>query len=555
MGNNCGHQGHLCRESTDQSAEISVSEDFTSSEDETHHHEEEHRPDAEANDLVLRIRACLGLQKPPERQYTVFVPKDELLKAKRDTAVHHKVLTADTSGKSIDAEYLVQDKNVLGTGGYATVCKGLEKRTGHTRAIKRIMKSMIPDRKRLQQEIEVMLALDHPNIIKLFQTFEDSRCIYLVMELCTGGELFDRIIEVGHLTEPDAATIMQQILRAIFYCHEHGICHRDLKPENFLFQDKSPIQGNTLKCIDFGIAGTFNASKPRDQPFRTKTGTPFYVAPEVLSQWGQYGPACDLWSCGVIAYILLSGTPPFQGKNDQETLQKVSNGAFQFPKQYFGSVSEPAKELIKKLLVKDVSKRMTAVEALAHPWITTAAVRVAAPPIRQGIVDSLRNFRSTNKMKKVALQVVARHIDEDKIHQLRDIFLSLDTNGDGMLTLKELSDGLQSANLNLGSLKEELRQVVAEIDADGSGEIDYSEFLAATLEEKQYVDESACWAAFRVFDKDGDGRITLKELQQVLNKDLAQKMSEDNLQQLMNEVDADGDGGIDFEEFMAMMRR
>merc|ERR1719334_1449185 len=152
--------------------------------------------------------------------------------------------------------------------------------------------------------------MDHPNIIKLFETFEDHRNIYLVMELCSGGELFDRIIATGHFSEKEAAVLMQQIIRAVYYMHENSICHRDLKPENFLFMTKDPIESNYLKIIDFGLSCKFSP----DKVMETKAGTPYYVAPQVLS--GKYDHQSDIWSCGVIMYVLLCGYPPFFGDTD-----------------------------------------------------------------------------------------------------------------------------------------------------------------------------------------------------------------------------------------------
>ncbi|CAE8588222.1 unnamed protein product [Polarella glacialis] len=222
-----------------------------------------------------------------------------------------KAMIADNSGKNVDAYFHIDRKSVLGTGGFATVCLATTKTTGRKLAVKCILKAKIPDKARLADEIKTMLALDHPNIIKLFQTFEDSKQIYLVMELCAGGELFDVIVAQDKVSESDAAIIMQQMFRAVNYMHEAGVCHRDIKPENFLFTQKGvPIKSNTLKIVDFGIAAVFEARKAS---FTSRLGTPFYVAPEVLARGARYNEKADLWSCGVILYVLLSGQLPFKG--------------------------------------------------------------------------------------------------------------------------------------------------------------------------------------------------------------------------------------------------
>merc|ERR1719199_1603179 len=189
--------------------------------------------------------------------------------------------------------------------------------------------------------------MDHPNIIKLFESFEDHRNIYLILELATGGELFDRIIETGHFTEVQAAIVMQQILRGIFYMHEIKLTHRDLKPENFLFQTKDPIEKCTLKIIDFGLSCKFGEGAV----LTTKAGTPYYVAPQVLQ--GRYDQASDLWSCGVIMYVLLCGYPPFYGETDSEVLNKVRSGRFSFGSSCWRAVTQDAKDLIRELIKMD----------------------------------------------------------------------------------------------------------------------------------------------------------------------------------------------------------
>merc|ERR1719454_1896954 len=194
----------------------------------------------------------------------------------------------DNQGKL--TEFYDMDKKKLGEGSYGSVCKGTNKSTGAPRAIKSISKEHMKNIERFKQEIAIMKIMDHPNIIKLFESFEDHRNIYLVMELCMGGELFDRIIDAGHFTEVQAATLMQQIIRAIYYMHENHVVHRDLKPENFLFTTKESIEKNLLKIIDFGLSCKFEAG----QVLTTKAGTPYYVAPQVLA--GKYDHLSDMWS-------------------------------------------------------------------------------------------------------------------------------------------------------------------------------------------------------------------------------------------------------------------
>merc|ERR1719313_1083630 len=219
----------------------------------------------------------------------------------------------------IDENYKM-DKKELGRGTYGSVSKGKNKVTGIVRAVKAINKKSLPDPARFAQEIEVMRALDHPNIVKLYETYEDARNVYLVMELCTGGELFDRIIEANYFSERVAAFLIRQVLSAVFYMHTQSIAHRDLKPENFLLGNEKSVEEAPLKIIDFGLSKRFEAGSP----MTTKACTPYYVAPEVLD--GSYNEKCDVWSLGAIMYILLCGAPPFFGDSDPEVLRKVKKG-------------------------------------------------------------------------------------------------------------------------------------------------------------------------------------------------------------------------------------
>ena len=199
----------------------------------------------------------------------------------------------------------------LGKGGYGKVYEVKNKKSGEIRACKHLSKLSIKNLEKFEREINILIKTDHPNIIKLYEVFESQRSLYLVMEECKGGEIFDRIIE--HIqnkqmySEKDAAEMFQQVMSSIEYCHNNGICHRDLKPENLLYLNKGPEKNNPIKVIDFGLSQVIS----QDKKLTTKVGTAYYVAPEILQ--GDYTEKCDIWSAGVILYIFLSGDPPFNG--------------------------------------------------------------------------------------------------------------------------------------------------------------------------------------------------------------------------------------------------
>jgi len=482
-------------------------------------------------------------------------PVDGPRKSVRVRTEHLKEVQDGGFGKAqfiLDRPGRIQDvynmeKRQIGEGSYGTVCKGVHKSTGVTRAIKTMSKAKMKHVERFQREIAIMKIMDHPNIIKLFETFEDHHNIYLAMELCSGGELFDRIIQASQFNEKDAAIVMQQMLRAIFYLHEQHICHRDLKPENFLFQSKDPIENNVLKLIDFGLSAKFTDGGTMS----SRAGTPYYVAPQVLA--GKYNHLCDMWSAGVIMYVLLSGAPPFFGHTDQEVLAKVKQGHLTFNSRDWRGISEDAKELVRTLVKMDPKDRLNAEQALNHSWIRDRAPQASNVPLPANFVSKLRSFRCRSKFAKAVLHVIASQLNEGQIKSLRETFLSLDSNGDGLLTLSELKGGLSQAGIT--ELPQDLKEILEGIDADGSGVIDYTEFLAATIEKRQYIQEDVCWTAFRVFDVNGDGKITPAELRTVLNNGNMDSVVDINATvDLLKEVDRNGDGAIDFKEFMGMMR-
>jgi len=455
--------------------------------------------------------------------------------------ISHSQFIVDNPGKVM--EFYEIEKKKLGEGSYGSVSKAKNKSTAQVRACKSISKAQMKNVDRFKQEIAIMKMMDHPNIVKLYETFEDHRNIYLIMELCIGGELFDRIIEVGHFDERQAAVLMQQIIRAIYYMHENKVCHRDLKPENFLFMSKDAIDKNLLKIIDFGLSCQYT----QGQVLTTKAGTPYYVAPQVLA--GKYDHQSDMWSTGVIMYVMLCGYPPFFGETDAEVLSKVRLGNFSFNATDWKNISEDAKNLIRNLLKMNPRDRFNAEQALNHEWIKNKAPKAQNVSLQNNFVDNLRGFRSQHKLKKAALHIIAAQLNEDQIKMLRETFMSLDRNGDGNLTSAEMKEGLTKAGIL--QIPPDLQQIMEDVDADGSGVIDYTEFLAATMDKKTYIQEDVCWSAFRVFDRNGDGKISKEELTLMLNNE---EVNDVVNTELIKQVDGDGDGMIDFQEFMKMMR-
>mmetsp|Transcript_124607 Transcript_124607/g.360431 ORF Transcript_124607/g.360431 Transcript_124607/m.360431 type:complete len:544 (-) Transcript_124607:185-1816(-) len=394
-------------------------------------------------------------------------------------------------------EYDVGDK--AGEGMQGVVFQAMRKKTGVMRAIKKVPKNKFNPR-HLELEIEIMQKMDHPNIVKLFETIHDRRNTYFVMELCEGGELFDRIVAQGHFNELSTAIVLQQMLRAVHYMHERHIAHRDLKPENFMFHSKGPIdEANPLKLIDFGLA----VECPPGTILKEVVGTPLYVAPQVISK--KYDKMCDLWSCGVIMYALLSGNVPFNGPSNSAVLAKVREGIVRYRAPEWANVSRLARDLAEGLLKRNPRERMTASAALDHEWIKHLAPGGKAE-LQDGLVERLDDFRRKNKLKQAALTIVANELSEKQISGLRDSFTVLDTNMDGLLTYNEIKLGVEKAGFEVSD------DLMKRFEGNMDDVIDYTEFIAATLDRKRHLSDEAIRVAFGVFDSEGQGKVTTKDI-------------------------------------------
>eukprot|EP00927_Polykrikos_kofoidii_P073193 TRINITY_DN69264_c0_g1_i1.p1 TRINITY_DN69264_c0_g1~~TRINITY_DN69264_c0_g1_i1.p1 ORF type:complete len:566 (+),score=114.07 TRINITY_DN69264_c0_g1_i1:117-1700(+) len=440
--------------------------------------------------------------------------------------------------------YEVNFPEQLGEGSFGSVHSAKCRKTGLVRAVKAIEWKAVKNPARFEREINIAKKLDHPNVVRLFETFQDAKKVYIVMELCTGKELFDRIVDEAPsgFDEMKAATYIRQILAALSYLHNNKFAHRDVKPENFLFHSKEPE--SSLKLIDFGLACKFEEGTP----MHTKAGTAYYVAPEVLK--GSYDEKCDVWSAGVISFILLCGFPPFSGDDDPQILHRVREGNFEFKSPEWDTISQGAKNLATQMLTVDPSLRPSAQALHGNSWLKYKGAPEQAN-LSNDFVRRLQSFQAKGRLKKVALAAVAQNLPDSQIEQLQKTFRSLDKNGDGTLSFEEIKDGLVRQGMKVPKAFDE---ILRHVDCNGSGSLDYTEFVAATIDQKLYRRRDICWAAFRTFDLDGDGRITRDELSKVLNSgDVVNVLGPDKIDKMIKDFDHDQDGCIDFDEFCQMM--
>ncbi|KAL9238339.1 hypothetical protein vseg_012772 [Gypsophila vaccaria] len=482
-------------------------------------------------------------ENPPKKDHNPVVmsnSRDHLMRKQNDNQAYF-VLGHKT--ENIRDLYILGRK--LGQGQFGTTYLCTEISTGAEYACKSISKRKLiskEDVEDVRREIQIMHHLaGHKNIVTIKGAYEDPLYVHIVMELCSGGELFDRIIQRGHYSERKAAELTRIVVGVVETCHSLGVMHRDLKPENFLLVNKD--DDFSLKAIDFGLSVFF---KP-GQVFTDVVGSPYYVAPEVLLK--HYGPAADVWTAGVILYILLSGVPPFWAETQQGIFDAVLKGHIDFDSDPWPLISDSAKDLIRKMLCLQPSERLTAHQVLCHPWICENGV---APDraLDPAVLSRLKHFSAMNKLKKMALRVIAESLSEEEIAGLREMFKSMDTDNSGAITFEELKAGLKRYGSNLKDT--EIRDLMDAADIDNSGTIDYGEFIAATIHLNKLERDEHLVAAFQYFDKDGSGSITIDELQQACQE---QGLNDLFLEDIIKEVDQNNDGTIDYGEFVAMMRK
>ncbi|KAM1187900.1 hypothetical protein ACFX2J_023767 [Malus domestica] len=450
-----------------------------------------------------------------------------------------------TAGDDIFGKYLFGKE--LGRGEFGITYRCVHRETGEPFACKTISKSKLKteiDVEDVRREAEIMRRLPkHLNIVCFKEAYEDREAVYLVMELCEGGELFDRIVAKGHYTERAAANVTRTMLEVCQVCHKHGVIHRDMKPENFLFADSS--ENAQLKAIDFGLGIFFEPG----QRFTEIVGSPYYMAPEVLRR--NYGSEVDVWSAGVILYILLCGVPPFWAESEEGIAQAIVRGTIDFERETWKQVSEEAKELVRRMLDPNPHNRLTVEEVLDHPWIRNAN-QVPNVPLGENVTLRIKQFSLMNKFKKKVLRVVADNLPEDQIGGIRQIFEMMDIDNNGNLTFEELRDGLVKIGHNVAD--SDVHMLLEAADADGNGTLSCEEFVMVSVHLKKIDSDEFLHQAFGYFDKNNSGYIEFEELREALLDDTLGPANEQVIQDIIFDVDLDKDGRISFEEFKGMMK-
>ncbi|KAJ3674841.1 hypothetical protein LUZ60_005457 [Juncus effusus] len=448
------------------------------------------------------------------------------------------------TGTDISSQYELGRELGRGEFGVTYLCTDLQ--SGSKFACKSISKNKLRtqvDIEDVRREVEIMRHLPpHPNIVTLKDTYEDDAAVHLVMELCEGGELFDRIVARGHYTERAAAVVTKTIVEVVQMCHKHGVMHRDLKPENFLFGNKKETA--PLKAIDFGLSVFFSPG----ERFNEIVGSPYYMAPEVLKR--NYGPEVDVWSAGVILYILLCGVPPFWAETEQGVAQAIIRSVIDFKRDPWPKVSENAKDLVRGMLNPDPKKRLTAQQVLDHTWLQNIK---KAPNVNLGenVRARLQQFSVMNKFKKRALRVIAQHLSVEEVADIKEMFHKMDLNNDNQISFDELKLGLNKLGHQVADT--DIQILMDAADVDGNGTLDYGEFVAVSIHIRKIGNDEHLHRAFSYFDRNKSGYIEVDELTVSLSEDLGPAPDE-IINAILHDVDTDKDGRISYEEFATMMK-
>lgn len=460
----------------------------------------------------------------------------------RDTAKVGKLAVSGRyhkSPKKLEDDYKPLSK-VLGSGYSGQVHMAESKHNGDKYAVKGFkLHGVSKDKKEeLESEAEIFLCMDHPHVARLVDVYESDEQLDLVMECMSGGELFKRVTERKRFSEKDAADATWQMLLALNYIHSHGIVHRDIKLENFLYDKEG---SDHLKLIDFG----FSKIWAPNTKMALSCGTLAYVAPEVLGR--SYTSKCDLWSLGVVVFIVLFGYMPFTGTEEAQ-VRKIKDGRYTKKKDVWNRVSSKAQDFVEKLLVVEVDKRLSAQQALEHPWIAARDQADASKEIvSEDIAQSLKHFGEISAFRRACMNMMAWSLGNEERAKVRDAFIAIDKDRTGAVSLQEFKAVMED---QFHIHDDEAMQAFRALDTAHTDEIHYSEFLAAMVSSRIQLHDDLLKATFHRFDTDNTGYITAANLKAVLGDEF----EGEEVARMLEEADTGHDGKIDYREWIEYIR-
>ena len=476
---------------------------------------------------------------------------NRLKKIQMSIPLSQELLVPKQKGNPSD-KYIIGNK--IGSGSYGTVYEATNIIFKSKVAMKMIIKKENMNSVLINNEIDILKKMSHPNIVRIYEFYESVNCFYLINEYCDKGELYN-YINKSNLNEQQLAIIFYQVFSGLCYLHENNVLHRDIKPENILISKKEKDLNSDeiyfwIKIIDFGTAKIFEKGEKE----KKVVGSAYYIAPEVLKQ--NYNEKCDTWSVGVILYMFLTGRAPFDGKTQDEIINSIRKKNYDENNPKLLQRSPEVRDLISNLLNKKLESRFSAKEALNHEWFKKFNGRKLFGNFSQEeiepFINNLFNYSFNSKIQQFVIAFLVHNLPTtEKFTNILKLYRYFNELGDCKLTKEELIKGL-----SMFRKKEEVVQKVdtlfSLLDGDNNGFIEYEEFLRACVDKKEILTESNLKYAFKFLDHDGSGKLNVQKIvYSFMNKE--NKMFEISISKDISDFDEDGDGEINFKEFKKLM--
>ena len=523
---------------------------------------------------MTSILCCCPVQQQDEIKHRVIkdddiVETEELVqnKSKQKSSSPYDIQIRPSTciiKHNTNPEILYDVISQLGEGAFGRVVKVKHKKTGEVRAMKIVDAIEIGENlEELKNEINILKQLDHPNIVKVFEYFEYADKLFIVNELIPNGDLCNMLEEKKQFNESLSLALLKQLISAVKYLHSENIIHGDIKPENIMMDNYSyksflnkktvvcdDLMGFDIKLIDFGSSKVLSPKKVENKI----QGTAYYVAPEVIL--GGYHKQCDLWSCGVVLYVMLSGKFPFIGQNEEETFDLIKNQKPDFKLKEFKDISPSTLDLLKRLLEKDPLERITSSKALDHEAfhiienLTSLKKNlIVGGNSSKEALKRLSSLKNNQKFQQAVTTFITHNfLSKEVATKHKEIFKALDANGDGRITTTELVQGYSKAGYNY--TQEEIQNIINVIDKDNNGYIELEEFISASVDLDILLSETNIKLAFDTIDTDSSGKVSFNEIAKFIG---GEDMDLDIIVKVVAEVGKNPEEEFSLEDFTKVM--